>query len=82
MNSHSLPAPTWILDLLRFNLLIGLQLLFLLVWVVLVSLIVSAQWASLVLPVGSEMEVKLAYYYYYSGYIDLYFFIILKVLNC
>src|SRR5277367_1842438 len=63
-NSHSLPAPTWILDYLRFDLLIGLQLLFLLVWVVLVSSIVSAQWASLMLPVGSEIEEKLVYYYY------------------
>ena len=63
MSSHSLPAPTWILDYLCFDLLIGLQLLFLLVWVVLVSSIVSPQWASLMLPVGSEMEEKLVYYY-------------------
>jgi|SRR5271170_3614974 len=62
MSSHSLPAPTWILDYLRFDLLIGLQLLFLLVWVVLVSSIVSARWTSLALPVGSEMEEKHAYY--------------------
>jgi len=56
MSSHSLPAPTWILDYLRFDLLIGLQLLFLLVWVVLVSSIVSAQWASLILQVGGEWK--------------------------
>lgn len=71
MSSHSLPAPTWILDYLRFDLLIGLQLLFLLVWVVLVSSIVSAQWASLMLPVGSEMEEKLVYYYYYYYLVEV-----------